>query len=425
MVRDLYRHFDVGVNSLQPETGSSKKTPAVAAAVLYSTIGHHNFYLATMMMIQRAVPFLLLALSPASSFVPRQTVCQPTTKSVLTAKCRPQTPSQWNQQEKTFSATGVVRLSFSNSDSTVSTTAKNGYNVSLMASVAAWTIIALVGLSRHPVRAVQAATSMRHNCFTIAQALAFPIPVLIGSFATLKEFPSTSAISKRLTLGVVMASLWTAAAVHWGPSFSVGYDLFSSDPFLSLGIPLVQVLVAAFTLSQWKGNPWSLIKGAFQSVLKLLAPPAKALPQALATAGLFALAMLPQMVAFPTATIPTLLGKRLSRAASGFTFLGAIASFCLFQEKATTVTTTPKSTQLSQLQKGLGWGAFLHIALVLAKIVGLDGGGLLLPGRGLWKDYPSLVKASKAATGLMMVTYSLLVYTCFLPTLLGGENSKK
>ena len=132
------------------------------------------------------------------------------------------------------------------------------------------------------------------------------------------------------------------------------------------------------------------------------------------------MAVLPQLVRFPTATIPALLGKRLSRAASGFTFLGAVGTYCLFRQQqeeeegqgSSSINNTYRNGNdgFGVLRRGIGLGAMLHISLVWAKIIGLDGGGFLLPGRGLWQDYPSLVKASGAATSLMMITYSMVVY---------------
>ena len=45
----------------------------------------------------------------------------------------------------------------------------------------------------------------------------------------------------------------------------------------------------------------------------------------------------------------------------------------------------------------------LHLGLVLAKIVGVDGGGLLLPGRGLWEVYPAMLAVPFSAGSSMIV----------------------
>ena len=349
--------------------------------------------------------------------------------------------------------------------STTSSTSNVGYKLSLFASVISWTTIAFVALSKHPTPAIHAVTSFRHNCFTIAQALAFPVPVLISSFLELMSLSSSSSSSpkaktsssrsfatsfRRLNLGIAIASLWSAAAVIWGRTFSVGYDLFSTQPVLfRVGIPMVQTVVALYCLYKWNESVQAtnvsssssstdkrtfppsyyisrLVNGCIESLYSLLSPPihnVKAQCYALTTKCLFVLALLPQLVSFPTATIPTLLGKRLSRAASGYTWLGAIGLLCLYQKEKEKQQddSNSKSSLHYYLQRGLKLGSLLHISLVWAKIIGFDGGGIVLPGRGLWKDYPSLVNASLGSKCLMMITYPLIVYTTSMD---GKRNTK-
>ena len=68
-----------------------------------------------------------------------------------------------------------------------------------------------------------------------------------------------------------------------------------------------------------------------------------------------------------------------------------------------------------RLKIGLGLGSLLHLGLIVAKLVGVDGGGYVLEGKGLWKLYPSLMSAHPAAIGLMMVTYSALIIATLKP----------
>ncbi|CAB9514208.1 expressed unknown protein [Seminavis robusta] len=400
-----------------------------------------------------ATTLLLITCQPTTSFVPQGHYHQ----GLLPIR-RQTDPTRYNNNQRVSganssfgylsdyhpSARTVLSLSTPLSDSEKTTPQKsdssliNGYTLCWIATVTSWTAVANTALSRHPTPALQAAISIRHNCFTIAQALAFPIPIVTATFLALQQ-PANgdgSDTPKRQHLGMAMACLWTAAGVWWGPTFSVGYDLFSAYPMIRYGAPTVFSLVAFFCLAKyWKQQQQSdtdsssssipqvasrMVHGCIQSFYALLNPSSsnasssqqkeKTRAYALVTKGLFLLAILPQLVGFPTATIPTLLGKRLSRLASGFTLLGSVVAYCLFDEAASK---EEESSTMKTLRRGLGLGAALHIALVWAKIIGFDGGGLLLPGRGLWKDYPSLVNASGAATALMMLTYSLIVFVCF------------
>ena len=62
------------------------------------------------------------------------------------------------------------------------------------------------------------------------------------------------------------------------------------------------------------------------------------------------------------------------------------------------------------LRKSLFLGSFLHLSLILLKLIGIDGGGLLLNGRGLWEVYPAMV-AVPFATTLSMMLHALICYT--------------
>jgi hypothetical protein len=297
---------------------------------------------------------------------------------------------------------------------------------SIVGTTSSWCLMATLALSSHPTMTL----AFRHNVYTIAHALAFPIPVLVATLVALHQ-TNDEPTTRRLTLGVATASLWTAAAVFWCRTFSVGYDLFSNP--VRYGVAAVYVATAATCLSKWRrattgknknnNNVVSrLIRGCVGSFFSLLAPRTdiddpsndnndSALYSA-ASLGLLILAILPQTVSFPTATIPALLGKRLSRAASGFTFLGAVAAYCLKDASEQSHTTTNAATT-NTLRRGLFVGAVSHLGLLVAKVIGVDGGGLLLQGRGLWELYPSLVKASGAATALMVVTFSVLAVATY------------
>ena len=64
------------------------------------------------------------------------------------------------------------------------------------------------------------------------------------------------------------------------------------------------------------------------------------------------------------------------------------------------------------LRRGLALATAGHLVLIFLKMAGIDGGGLLLPGTGLWEFYPSMVAAPTAAAASVMV-YGALCYACF------------
>jgi branched-subunit amino acid permease len=108
-------------------------------------------------------------------------------------------------------------------------------------------------------------------------------------------------------------------------------------------------------------------------------------------------------------TIPTILGKRLSRSAGAFTFLGAVVASCL---KDAVEQNQVKDTVFSTLRRGLGWGSALHLILIALKLIGVDDGGLLLPGRGLWEVYPAMV-AVPFATTMSLLIHAIVCLAAF------------
>lgn len=71
------------------------------------------------------------------------------------------------------------------------------------------------------------------------------------------------------------------------------------------------------------------------------------------------------------------------------------------------------------LRRGLGWGSALHLVLIALKLIGVDDGGLLLPGRGLWEVYPAML-AVPFATATSLMLHGLVCFAAFT-TSLGDE----
>ncbi|CAE7856868.1 unnamed protein product [Symbiodinium microadriaticum] len=239
------------------------------------------------------------------------------------------------------------------------------YGVFGVLSLVAWTATAVVALSSHP----KLRLPMRHNALTIAQALA-QLPVGASVFLSLMRSASKEGwwamnrmTYRRLNLALAFVSFWLAAAAWFAPSFAVGYRMYSTTfaaliatTHLSAGLFCLFVWLRAVTpsppplrgqylprlLRGVVGSFWALIPqtsetssiSANGSASHLDDPESMAggdgrNEYAFASLLFLAFAALPMLVSFPMATVPSILGKRLSRAAAAWTFLAAVSAYVL------------------------------------------------------------------------------------------------
>ena len=198
----------------------------------------------------------------------------------------------------------------------------------------------LVALSSHPN--VAAACGLRHTVLTIAQALAMPLPMCVAVTVTLRSAALVgwqrlqSATYRRLNLGLALASVWMAAASINMPAFACGYDLYPTA--LKLLATAAHGLTAILCTGVWVRTvePTTsghyvprIVRGLSGSLASILPKEVSDSPDggagrdgraeyALCAALFTWFAVLPVVSAFPLATVPALLGRRMSRAYSGW-----------------------------------------------------------------------------------------------------------
>lgn len=128
------------------------------------------------------------------------------------------------------------------------------YGVAGLGSAACWATCAGYALSRHPTLALPA----RHNALTIAQALAFPVPLTLAVAGALsaaaahKEGWSRLAgpTYRRLNLGLAATSCWLAAAALKQAAF-VPKSLVAYPEPLKLAAVACHSATALLCLGAW------------------------------------------------------------------------------------------------------------------------------------------------------------------------------
>jgi len=266
-----------------------------------------------------------------------------------------------------------------------------------------------VALSFHPDPIINAQSLGRHNLLTILQALVLPLPLIFGSawsLASEARCEAAKIVRRQLHWGVAAACAYTAAAVGWAPAFSCGYHLFDLN--------FRKVVAATFGIAAL-----AACGGGMQSeghAINCHGPAATgglhSSLYSIGRAGLTFFTAMPLFVSFPRAAIPAILGKRLSRSFVGFTALAAVMSHCL--KRGADRKQLNEVPIYQKMRLTLGIGSALHFILVMGKALGVDGGGLLLPGDGLWINYPAMTAVPYTALVSMLV-FGVVTVASFVP----------
>ena len=291
------------------------------------------------------------------------------------------------------------------------TVLSNLYSLFGILSTLAWIATSYVALSYHPDPKFADCT-LRHNLLTMGQAFAFPLPVFWSAFYALRQSAkdgtlNSSKISQRLNMGIAIASFWLAASLALPSSFAFGYDLYTTKHKVITSIihscTGILALVQSFRCTSIGQITRRFIDSLWMD--RSTFNQKNSAVYATASLGLLYFAIQPVVSPYPLATIPTILGKRLSRPASAFTFLGSVIAYSL---KERSIDDDERSVR-KLLRRGIGLGSAAHLALIFLKIIGVDGGGLIFKGRGLWEVYPAMIAVPFAASCSFAV-YTLLCF---------------
>lgn len=280
-----------------------------------------------------------------------------------------------------------------------------------MLSGLTWLAISIKVLSFHPDPKFVHCT-LQHNLWTMAQAWCFPLCVggaaiqHVAAGATTTSTIAPSSPPTTTAVGLVIACAWLLASTALPSLFCFGYDLIPTllkrAGILTFGYLLVLVWSIRKTTSKNKEASRSL-----QHRIWVLLPKRSASFDSKlwwgCTLGMFCLTLLPLVRGYPMATIPSILGKRLSRPATGFYALATTMCLELFQQESQQPQTTTTANHTLLLARGLQWGCSLHVLLVMLKLIGVDDGGLLLQGNGLWQWYPAMMQVPVALGASLVV----------------------
>lgn len=257
-------------------------------------------------------------------------------------------------------------------------------------STLSWILISLIVLSYHPDPKF-ANCSVRHNVLTMMQAFAFPLSVLVASYSALFDAfnkkngdSSQVRLEEKMSWGVAISSTWLACSALYPALFAFGYDLIPTWLKIFAGLAYGSSALTAIylrTVVMKKSRPTQSL--TFKNTRK--ARKVKLLYR-MCSFGFMWFTFLPICSPYPLATLPSILGKRLTRPAAAFTYLAFVASSCLADTH-----TALDDPIYRKMRRVISLGCALHISLIVMKVLGVDGGGILFKGNGLWEVYPAMV----------------------------------
>lgn len=282
------------------------------------------------------------------------------------------------------------------------------YSLAWLATIGCWTACVVAALTaNHPWSRLP----LRPLAPVVLQAMA-PLLLVSSIFKSLRGAANAAGwhrlsrmTYRRLNLGVAAASLWLAAATYFGGLFTGGVEQLGglSTQFIR-GVTGTHLAVALFCMLVWRysvrpttpngayiprlargviGSVWGLVPHGSETSSPSSSGSASHLDDpdtmpgrdgrneyALACVIFLAFAVMPSVVGFPLASVPSFLGPRLSRAASAFTFLAAVVAYVL--KDASQRNRIHSGTTFGYLRRGFIAYSGLHLLLAAVSLSGFD-----------------------------------------------------
>lgn len=290
-----------------------------------------------------------------------------------------------------------------------------GYALTGAATATCWGACSVRALTYHPMLQLPAV----HNILTTAGAFS-ALPLFLSVFAALWSASGAgwkrlrSPTYRRLNLGLAAASAWCAVCAAGASYLSAGR---TSYPPLLLAATLATHLLTAlhcvrvWALSLGGGGPPSavrVIQGALGALWRLAPAERSDDPgDARCTDGrneyaalslAFALfAALSVAAPFPLATVPSFLGRRLSRAYGGWLLL---ASVMMYSCKDAAERGRLSTSTFCTLKRGMAASSAFHLAVTAAKLIFDD------------LDYYANALVVKPASVASLAVYALALVVC-------------